>query len=443
MNVVSKTVFVGMILVLVFTPPAMAAVTEAPYQVAWTAQIGTSSYDFSTSVAVDASGNAYISGYTGGDLGGTNMGGWDAFLTKYDSSGNELWSQQIGTSSTDDSWSVAVDASGNAYITGGTGGDLGGTSAGGTDAFLTKYDSSGNEIWSQQIGTSSGDSSDSVAVDGFGNAYITGRTYGNLGGTNAGGWDAFLTKFDSLGNELWSQQIGTSSGDFSNSVAVDGSGNAYISGRTSGDLGGTNAGGYDAFLIKYDSSGDELWSQQIGTSDDDVSHSVAVDGSGNAYISGYTNGDLGGTNDGNNDAFLAKFDSSGNHLWSQQIGTSSYETSYSVAVDASGNAYISGGTYGDLAGPSEGLTDAFLTKYDSLGNLLWSQQIGTSDDDLSSSVAVDASGNAYISGNTYGDLGGINAGGTDAFLVKYEVPEPATLTILAIGSLGLMRRRRK
>ncbi len=436
----TKQIVVVMMAVVLCAGMALA---EYPYQVAWTAQIGSSSNDSSNSVAVDASGNAYISGVTFGSLGGTNAGGADAFLTKFDSSGNELWSQQIGTASTDSSRSVAVDASGNVYISGRTEGNLGGTNAGGADAFLSKFDSSGNELWSQQIGTATYDYSNSVAVDASGNAYISGYTLGSLGGPHAGSYDAFLVKFDSSGNELWSQQIGTSSTDQSWSVAVDAAGNAYISGYTGGSLGGTNAGSFDAFLTKFDSSGNELWSQQIGTSSSDQSHSVAVDASGNAYISGYTYGSLGGTNAGSYDAFLTKFDSSGNELWSQQIGTSSGDLSWSVAVDASGNAYISGGTFGSLGGTNAGGADAFLTKFDSSGNELWSQQIGTSWPDHSRSVAVDAFGNVYISGDTYGSLGGTNAGGADAFLVKYEVPEPATLSLLALGGLAVLRRRRQ
>ena len=421
MNAVSKTVFVGMILVLVLAPAAMA---EDPYQVAWTAQIGTSSHDYSYSVAVDASGNSYISGYTYGVLGSSSAGSDDAFLTKFDSLGNEVWTTQIGSSTLDRSYSVAVDGSGNSYISGYTRGVIGSSSAGFYDAFLTKFDSLGDKVWAQQIGTTSIDASYSVAVDAAGNAYISGQTLGVLGSPNAGSSDAFLTKFDSLGNKVWTSQIGTSSDDRSYSVAVDGSGNSYISGFTQGDLGGTNAGGMDAFLTKFDSLGDEVWSSQIGTSGEDWSWSVAVDGSGNAYISGSAYGDLGDSHAGGRDAFLTKFDTLGNEVWSSQIGTPGDDHSYSVAVDGSGNAYISGSTYGDLIEPgsSAGGDDAFLTKFDSLGNEVWTQQIGTSGNDYSRSVAVDAAGNAYISGYTSGDLGGTNAGGNDAFLVKFEPP---------------------
>ena len=297
--------------------------------------------------------------------------------------------------------------------------------------------------WIAQIGTSTVDGSRSVAVDASGNAYISGYTEGDLGEPNAGSADAFLSKLDSGGNEVWTAQIGTVTGDVSHSVAVDASGNLYISGATWGDLGGPNAGDYDAFVSKFDSGGNEVWTTQIGTSAHDRSLSVAVDASGNVYISGRTKGELGGPSAGEYDAYLSKFDSAGNELWTTQIGTSSDDDSRSVAVDVSGNAYISGYTRGDLGGPNAGFNDAVLSKFDSAGAEVWTTQIGTSSNDSSLSVAVDASGNVYISGETDGDLGGPNAGGYDAFLVKYEVPEPATLSLLALGSLALLRRRRK
>ncbi len=184
------------------------------------------------------------------------------------------------------------------------------------------------------------------------------------------------------------------------------------------------------------------WVSQLGTSLSEVSRSVAIDGLGNAYISGYTTGSLGGPNAGNNyDAFMAKYDPSGALLWTRQLGTSSYDYSYSVAIDGSGNAYISGETGGSLGGANAGGYDAFLAKYDESGALLWTQQLGTSGDDVSYSVAIDGSGNAYISGETYGDLDGPNAGYYDAFLAKFSptgqiIPEPGTLALFAPALLA-------
>lgn len=184
------------------------------------------------------------------------------------------------------------------------------------------------------------------------------------------------------------------------------------------------------------------WAAQIGTAQSDQSGSVTVDGWGNIYISGLTRGSLGGPNAGASDAFLAKFDASGNVLWSRQIGTSSTDPSRSVAVDTAGNAYITGTTEGSLGGPNAGASGAFLTKFDPFGNVLWTHQFGTVDTDQSFSVAVDGTGNVYSSGFTDGSLGGPNAGDFDAFLVKFAVPEPASITLLALGGLAMLRRGR-
>jgi hypothetical protein len=424
---------------------ASAAIAEDPYEVAWIAQIGTLGMDTSHSVAVDTAGNVYISGTTDGSLGGSNVGNYDAFLTKFDALGNELWTQQIGSASYDSAWSVAVDALGNAYISGHTKGDLGGVLSGPSDAFLASFNPSGIELWRRQIGTTSSDGSTSMAVDAAGNVYISGTTDGSLGGGNVGSDDVFLSKFDSSGNMIWAQQIGSANGDYDGSVAVDAFGNAYVSGNTYGSLGSENLGDTDAFLTRFDPSGNELWTRQIGTEGYDYGWSVAVDACGNAYVSGETQGDLCGINAGNYDAFLIKFDVSGDELWRQQIGTESFDESFSVAVDNSGNAYISGWTDGSMGGPSVGGRDAFLAKFSNSGNLLWIQQIGTGEEDFSYAVSLDVAGNAYISGYTMGSLGGVYAGQNDAFVMKFEnpVPEPATMSLLALGWIALLRKGRR
>jgi len=422
-----------------------AAKAEDPYEVEWIAQIGTTEDDYSRSVAVDASGNVYLSGTTEGDLGGPSAGGSDAFLTKFDPDGGELWTTQIGSSSNDSSSSVAVDKWGNIYIGGTTGGNLGGTNAGSRDAFLSKFDSDGNVLWKTQIGTSSPDVCTSVAVDNSGNAFVSGWIQGTIYGRNPWEDDAFLSKFDPDGNKVRTIRISSAdSFDHGKCVTVDASQNVYFGGSTKGDLGGRNSGFFDAFLIKFGSNGGEDWRTQFGTSTWDHIWSVAVDASGNAYVSGYTGGDLSGPHAGGyDDAFLSKFDSGGNQLWTKQIGTRGSDVSQSVAVDASGNAYIGGWTGGDLGGSSAGSYDAFLWKFDPDGNEVWTTQIGTSSEDRSYSVVLDASGNVYISGRTGGDLGGPSAGRYDAYLVKYQVPEPATLSLLALGGLAVSRRRRR
>ena len=438
---------IAFVVVLIATPCVLA---EAPISVEWIQQLGSTETDASESVAVDAFGNIYISGWTFGDFDGeTNGGNIDAFLTKYDSSGAKQWTQLIGSTWLDRGTSVAVDTSGNVFISGYTGNDLdGNTNAGQGDAFLIKYDTSGTKLWTRLFGSSQAERSFSVALDNAGNAYIAGHT--DLDLTFGEQYDAFLTKYDTSGTQLWTRQLGTSSTDESYSAVVDGSNNIIIAGRTDGGLdGNTNVGGYDAFVAKYDSSGNKLWTQQFGTTVDDDAESVAVDALGNIYISGHTLGGLdGNANYGGEDAYLTKYDDSGTQLWTRQIGSTGDERSYFVTVDALGDIFITGFTTGDLDGnTSNGGYDVFLTKYDPSGVKLWTHQFGTSSDDSGSAVALDGSGNIFISGGTSGDLGdNTNAGNSDVFLVELSptaVPAPVSFPagLALLGLIGLRKRR--
>ena len=219
--------------------------------------MGTNKSDYANGVAIDSSNNVYITGYTYGslDTNATNAGEVDAFLAKYDSSGNKQWTRQLGTNTSDYANGVAIDSNNNVYITGYTSGSLDtNATAGGVDAFLVKYDSSGNKQWTRQLGTNKSDYANGVAIDSSNNVYITGYTYGSLdtNATNAGEVDAFLAKYDSSGNKQWTRQLGTNTSDYANGVAIDSNNNVYITGYTSGSL-DTNAtaGGVDAFLVKY------------------------------------------------------------------------------------------------------------------------------------------------------------------------------------------------
>ena len=441
-----KTICAAVVLMAAVTTGALA---ENPYQVAWTRQLGTSRYDVGYGVSVDSSGNAYVAGYTDRGLdGNTSAGIEDMFLTKYDTDGTKQWTRQLGTGSDDRGQGVSVDSSGNAYVTGYTGGGLdGNTNAGGDDMFLTKYDTDGTKQWTRQLGTGDYDYGQGVSVDSSGNAYVTGYTWGSLDGNiSAGGRDMFLTKHDTDGTKQWTRQLGTGNSDYGMGVSVDSSGNAYVAGYTYGDLdGNTGAGGGDMFLTKYDTDGTKQWTEQLGANGSDAGRGVSVDSSGNAYVTGYTNRGLdGNTHAGDSDMFLTKYDTDGTKQWTRQLGTSGRNHGNGVSVDSSGNAYVAGYTWGGLDGnTSAGGWDMFLTKYDTDGTKQWTEQLGTVDQDIGRGVSVDSSGNAYVTGYTYGDLdGNTNAGSTDMFLTKYEVPEPATMAILALGGIGILRRRK-
>jgi len=166
--------------------------------------------------------------------------------------------KQIGTSSDDYGYAVAVDTSGNVYVTVATYGSLdGNTSAGVSDIFLVKYNATGTKQWTRQLGTSSNDYGYAVTVDTNGNIYVTGDTNGSMdGNTSAGGSDMFIVKYDSTGVKQWTRQLGTVADDYGWGVAVDASENVYVTGATNGNLDGNTSAGYsDIFLVKYNSSG--------------------------------------------------------------------------------------------------------------------------------------------------------------------------------------------
>ncbi len=178
---------------------------------------------------------------------------------------------------------VSADRLGNVFISGYTAGSLGGSNAGGADTFVTKYDSAGNLVWNRQLGTSSYDVSYGVSADGLGNVYITGCTQGNLDVPNAGGDDAFLAKYDGAGNLLWTRQLGTAILDDSKGVSADGQGNVYISGYSAGAVGPSPEGNYSyPFVSKYDSSGLLVWTEQLTGNGLDAGLAISADGIGHA-----------------------------------------------------------------------------------------------------------------------------------------------------------------
>lgn len=399
--------------------------------VAWsgTKQWGTPSMDDSSGVAVDSGGNVFVCGFTNGNLdGNTNAGSYDAFLTQFISSGIKQWTKLLGSLSDDRAWGVAVDNQGNIYFTGDTSGNLDGqNSAGGTDIFLAKYDSSGTKQWTRVWGTASDDHGSSVAVDVNKNIYVTGNTSGNLDGqTNLSSSSIFITKFDSSGNKLWTKLEGPAIVFSPSQIVIDNNSNIYVAGKTYSDLDGyTLQGNGDIFLMKFDASGNKQWTSVWGkTSFSDYFYGMTMDSGGNIYVAGSSLGNFDGyANVGGEDIFITKFDSSGNKQWTKFWGTSTTDyPSGGVAVDSNGNIYVAGVTYGNLDGNTNtGNADIFLTKFDSAGNWQWTRLLGCNSYNHPDGIATDRNSNIFIAGHTMGNLdGNINAGQDDVFLVKYD-----------------------
>ena len=313
-----------------------------------------------------------------------------------------------------------------------------------TDTYVTKFDSAGNLLWTTQYGTSVRDSGQAIAISASGSVFVSGFTDGTFGSASAGGRDVFVTKMDANGVIDWSAQVGSAAADQSWTVAVDGFDNAYVGGITDGDLAGTNAGESDLFLSKIDPTGAHVWSTQIGTAGDEASFELTVDDAGNAFLTGNTYGDLGGTNAGLRDVVLTRFDIDGNEVWTKQVGTASEDYGRAVAIDDAGNILLAGHSDGGLGGPNAGDLDIFLMKLDAAGNELWTTSLGAAAEDRALGIDLDpTTGNVYLTGYTTSDLFATNAGDDDAILVQFIVPEPATMGMLALGGLAMLRRRRQ
>ncbi len=363
-----------------------------------------------------------------------------------------LWSKRAGDTIGDHARAVAVDATGNVYITGQMRGtlDFGGgpqVGAGYTDVFLVKYNSSGLYQWSQVFGNTSFDLGYGLATDGFANIYLVGAftSFIGFGGviiSSSGDTDAFIAKFNSAGVVQWAKKLGGVDTEYALGVAVDNSGNAVMTGffgpgsvTEPGLPTITSTGESDIFLIKYDANGVALWLKGYGGVAFDGAEEVALDSASNIIITGVFNdtmSNMGGaslSHLGNGDIFLAKFNAAAVHQWSQRFGGANFDHGYDVATDIAGDVFLGGYfsdnvSFGGSVLASAGATDAVLAQYNSAGVHQWSKRFGGTLTDMTYSVAADASGNCVISGffNNSASFGGstlTSAGSSDVFVAKF------------------------
>ncbi|MDQ6706675.1 MAG: SBBP repeat-containing protein [Acidobacteriota bacterium] len=415
--------------------------------------VGGTGQDSATAIATDLSGNPVIVGFTTStDLPVLNApkphggGGVDAFVAKMSAYGNQVvYCTYLGGSGDDRAFGVAVDRSGNAYVTGWTGsvnfpvtGPLQAKLAGARDAFVTKLNAAGNTLlYSTYLGGSDYDSGNAIAVDGTGSAYITGDTsslnfpvLGAFQAAKAGQQDAFVAKLNPAGTALsYSTYLGGSRDDHGAGIAVDASGNAYVTGGTlsknfpvANALQPTSGGNQDAFVTKLGPSGRTLiYSTYLGGSGGtagrpETGNGIAVDPLGSAYVAGVTSSAnfpasagayQGASGGGNTDGFVAKLNPAGSALvYSTYFGGSSVDSVTAIALDLAGNAYITGNT-ASLDFPTlrayqtgnRGMYNAFIAKLYSAGSgLIYSTYMGGSDSDSGNGIAVDYLGNALMCG---------------------------------------------
>ena len=397
------------------------------------------------SIITDVLGNIYVTGgfkdsaITFGSITLTNAGDWDMFIVKYDANGNVLWAKNVGSNSRDGGCSIATDVFGNIYVTGFYsssslvitpifGGPITLTNNGSDDIFVIKYDTNGNVIWAKSYGGTSTDDSFAITCDALGNIYITGGfnspflVFGTTTLANPGsGFDMFIVKYDTNGNVIWAKSTGGNNWDNGYSVAIDTSG-IYVTGYFSNPtivFGSTTltlfgSSGSDMFIVKYDANGNVLWAKNGGGSTWDFGTSIAVDVSGNVYVTGYFDsqsaifGSDTLTNiSANYDMFIVKYNSNGNVLRAKSAGGNNNDKGLYVATDVSG-IYVTGGFdspnivfgFDTLYFPGGGSDPMFFVKYDFNGNIICLTILPSGGDD-NCAIAPDGFGNVYLAGDFY------------------------------------------
>ena len=406
---------------------------DADGALVWAKQTGGSSgsVNVGAGIAVDGDGNSYVTGsFEGAATFGpneanltilTSAGGADIFVAKFDPDGALLWARQAGGTAADNGAGIAVDGSGNSYVTGsfeGTATFGPGeanvtplTSVGGADIFVAKVDADGALLWAKQAGGASADSGYGIALDGSGSGYITGHfqgaaTFGSGEGnattlTSAGLTDIFVAKVDATGGLFWVEQAGGSLSESGQPIGVDGGGNSYVTGLVlagsfAEDLfGGSFVGSaaLDAATLNATTPNVTMLGSAGG------SHAIGAAQASALNSAGYY------------DTFMTTYDTNGALL--RATGTwTAIEISTDIAVDGSGNSYVTGvfagaATFGrgeanETTLTSAGNFDIFVAKYDAAGALLWARRIGGGTYDGSQGIAVDDSGNSYVIGARFG-----------------------------------------
>ncbi len=479
-------------------------IIDPPLALLWATYYGGSGNDELYSIITDSSGNIFISGWTqstnlpvmdpggGAYFQGTYSSADDGFILKFNKNGVRQWATYYGGSRSESCRSLTLDDSGNIFVTGwtwssnlplynpGGGAYFQATNAGYCDVFILKFNNAGVRQWATYYGGSGYDYGYSITADRSGNILIEGHTESNNfplynpgGGiyfqdTYAGGYDLLILKFSNTGVRQWATYYGGSGYDYNRSIKADNLNNIFVTGYTNSSdfpvlnpgggvyFQGTNAGGDDAFILKFINGGVRQWATYYGGAGDDYGCSVTNNKTGDIFVVGYTSSAyfpiynpgggayFQGTNAGNRDAFILKFNNTGMRQWATYYGGAGNDYGYSVATDKTGTIFMVGNTssgYFPLYNPGggayfqetfAGIMDAFILKFSSTGAREWATYYGGSKQDYGYSVTTDISGNILVAGETasgnfplYNPGGGAyfqgtNAGSSDAYILKFE-----------------------
>ena len=435
--------------------------TAPAQQFNWAKRMGNAAFDFGYALDLDAAGNVYSTGSFSGTVDFDPGAGVynltpacavsnDIFISKLDSGGHLIWAINAGGCYSDEARAIVTDASANIYITG-TFNDTADfdpgagvynlVSAGNSDVFVAKYDSIGAFIWARNIGGDEHQYASAIDVDMAGNLYVTGDFRdtvdfdpgaGIFTMMTLGNNDIFILKLDADGNFIWAKDIGHTTYNYGYGIKTDAYGGVYTTGtyRQTVDFDPgvdtfnlTSTGYDDIFIYKSDTAGNFIWAKSVGGVSYDYGRSLAIDPTGNVWITGSFlsvvdfnpgSGVFNITQSGiaGGDIFILKLDSAGNFMWAGQMGGTGDGYGAAIEADIFGNIYTTGHFDGvtdfnpgsgvlnfTAAGLSGG--DIYVVKLNAAGNLQWAKQVGGTSYDYGTSIVPDAAGNVYYAGFFY------------------------------------------
>lgn len=441
--------FIGVLSLFVFNWSLLQA-----QNLMWARSLGGNVADLARSLAVDPVGNVfYVGTYEGivdfdpgpGTYTLSSAGAVDVFVAKLDPSGNFLWARSIGGTFTDAAFSIALDASSNAYIAGsflgtidfdpGPGINTMTSVASSYDAFLLKLDASGNFLWSRSFGNADSDHGFALTSNSSGDVFMTGYfnqtvdfnpgigTYTLSAGIVD---DIYVVHLNSTGNFVWARAVGGADVDTGYGIALDALGNVLVTGSYNStvdfDPGAgvytlTSNGNSDVYILKLNSSGNFLWARSFGGTSNDEARSIACDASNNVITTGFF--ELGVDFDpgpglsflnssGVLDAFLSKLDAGGNLIWAINTGGTGNDAGYGVCVDAGSNIYNSGyfssnvdfdPSMNTYTSSSVGAGDVYVDRFDASGNFVWARTFGGTGNDQAYAIATNSTNNIHTCGN--------------------------------------------
>lgn len=407
----------------------------------WTKQYEFSGVEWATGLVQLPGGDFYFTGFSKNS---TAEQPFQTDLIRTDQAGTIVWSRTLMDGYTM-AYGAALSGDGGLYIGGHcNGGSLGEANPGPSghfDNFLQKYNAYGDLQWTTIIGTDTIDQGMALSASPSGQIYFAGYTYGNLAGDNAGSSDIILSSINPDGVIQWHLQFGGSGADISMASSLAGDGSIYVAGYTNGNIDDQlNQGADDGFITRLDSDGNRLWTRLIGYSGIDHIYGIFAASDGSVYATGRQE-----KISDSADVFLTKYTSTGDHLWTQFLGSDGYEYGRSISETLDGKILLTGRTDGNFEGQiSHGGFDAFVALFDASGNKLVSSLIGTAYDDAGNIILQGVNGSYYLAGMSGGDLNGqtnADPGTYDALLTSFTIPplaQPsATLSLLgAIDSLA-------